>query len=985
MAATPQFEAATHSAGTGFVGRGRELDVFSEAFDRMLAGRRQVLTLAGEPGVGKTRLAEAFGNTAENQGAVVLWGRCFEEQGAPPYWPWVQILREFVDASSVSELRRLVGSHANRLVALVPELASILGLAENSATTTPDAGQARFLAFDAISRMLRRAAEQVPIVLIIDNAHWSDKPSLALLEHASRELAKSRVLIVCTYRDTEIGRDNPLLETLGIFGAGNSVARLRLTGLEREAIAALAELVLGKSLLPDIVAEIDQQTDGNPLFVIELLKVLIDESRHAGVEPIEVRVPEGVREAIGRRLSGLSDTVNHLLRVASVFGRHFEEQPLVQVAAMEIEVVLAGLDSAAAAGFVEFDSTRNSRRFTHALIRETLYDEIPTPDRLRLHGLAGDALASLDPEPRQQSLSQIAHHYFEAAPLGNVGKAVDFAIRAGHEAMRLDAYEVALAQYDRVIRLSEQHALDGPAKRQAVLWKSRALLGTGDICNATDILMESIGDGSTIEDAEWLADIATQWAFLQADEMQVRQLPVLRHLLELLRDDDNAARAKVMSALALAERTLGNVSQVQSRINESIAIARRVGDAQALRHCLRSAMLALAGNPATLETRLALGAEFIAQTPAGDNCEWLAQASYQQAFNLLEAGRIDELENLLDNYERLDAASIGLHEHRTRSFRVMLALLRGEYSGLEEKLEELRETGRKTVRNIAEGVYGAQMFALQRDLGGLGEFVPLIESFAAAPAQKAWTPGLMICLAETGDLDAARREFERLAHNGFQSIPADDLRLTTLIYCAETCCLLDDAEAAGQLVPLLEPHAGTFASHPTVACFGSTDLYLGMLCAITGDNDNAQQYFAAAIRANTAARAWPWLARSNYQFGRFLGSSDDAESRRTAEQLLREAEQLAGDLGMEGLTAEIGKALRGDQSGDVYPDGLTAREIDVLRLMAIGRSNKDIGKVLSISLNTVATHVRNILVKTECANRTEAAGYASRNQLVDTR
>lgn len=314
----------------------------------------------------------------------------------------------------------------------------------------------------------------------------------------------------------------------------------------------------------------------------------------------------------------------------------------------------------------------------------------------------------------------------------------------------------------------------------------------------------------------------------------------------------------------------------------------------------------------------------------------------------------------------------------------MLALLRGEYAGLEEKLEALRQTGRKTVRNIAEGVYGAQMFALQRDRGGLGEFLPLIESFAAAPRQKAWIPGLMICLAETGKLDAARAELERLAHNGFRNIPADDLRLTTLIYCAETCCLLDDAGTARQLLSLLQPYAGTFASHPTVACFGSTDLYLGMLCATAGDLEDAQQFLKTAIRANTSARAWPWLARSQYQFGRLLRSVENKEARKTAEHFLREAEQLAGSLGMEGLADDIGKVLRGDQSGDVYPDGLTAREVDVLRLIAIGRSNKDIGKVLSISLNTVATHVRNILVKTECANRTEAAGYASRNQLVDT-
>jgi DNA-binding CsgD family transcriptional regulator len=338
---------------------------------------------------------------------------------------------------------------------------------------------------------------------------------------------------------------------------------------------------------------------------------------------------------------------------------------------------------------------------------------------------------------------------------------------------------------------------------------------------------------------------------------------------------------------------------------------------------------------------------------------------------------------LLDSYERLDAARIGLHEHRTRSFRVMLALLRGEYQGLDEKLDELRKVGRKTVRNIAEGVYGAQMFALQRDLGKLAELAPLVEAFTAAPGQKAWTPGLMICLAEIGKLDAARRELERLAEDGFDKIPADDLRLTTLIYCAETCCILDDAGYARQLLPLLMPYSGTFACHPTVVCFGSTDHYLGMLSATVGDLEAAQQFFETATRANTSARAWPWLARSYYQFARTLRSVGDEETRRRAERFLREGEQLAGSLGMEGLAANISRQLRGDESGKSYPDGLTVREVDVLRLIAIGRSNKDIGKVLSISLNTVATHVRNILVKTECANRTEAAGYANRHQLID--
>jgi DNA-binding CsgD family transcriptional regulator len=414
-------------------------------------------------------------------------------------------------------------------------------------------------------------------------------------------------------------------------------------------------------------------------------------------------------------------------------------------------------------------------------------------------------------------------------------------------------------------------------------------------------------------------------------------------------------------------------------------MARRLGDVEIQCDCLRSAFYGLNGDPSTLELRLKLGDEFIRIAPAGNQNERSAEATYQQGLNLVEAGRIDELVRLLDAYEGLKASRIGLHEHRVKTLRVVVALLRGEYPGLEQRIRDLREVGRKTREQDADGVYGAQMFALSRDLGSLGELAPVIERFAASPANRAWTPGLLMALVEIDRVDAVKAHLERLAADRFAEIPKDDLRATSLAFCAEACAKLGDAECARQLYELLLPHSGTFLSHPTAVCFGAAELFLGMLAATMGELADARRAFETAIKANTAARAWPWVARSCYQYARALGQSEQQDDRARANELLREAGQLADSFGMKGLAADVDRLLRGHDAGEVYPDALTAREVDVLRLIAIGRSNKDIGKVLSISLNTVATHVRNILTKTDCANRTEAAAYASRNDLIESR
>src|ERR1700719_26947 len=413
------------------LGRSRELDVFQTAFDHMLAGRRGLVLISGEPGIGKTRCAEALADLAEDQGALVLWGRCREEAGAPPYWPWVQILRGYVDASSLDEVRLNMGAAVKDIAALVPELLDSSHATQLTRDVATDSSPARFRTFDAIRQFFHQAAQQVPIILVLDDLHWADAPSLSLLEFLSQELLRVRLLIVATYRDGDASRKTPLQNALGGLGRDSDVERVQLGGLSQTGIGEVAERLCDLSLSDSALKMIYQQTDGNPLFAIELIKVIIDENAGAAIATMPARIPAGVHETIFRRLTRLSEQCNELLCAASVYGRQFTARDLAAIMDEDVQRILTVLEPAVQAGIVQADAdTSGTYLFTHALIRETIYEDLPACDRLRLHGRAGDALAGVHCAHLEPALTRIAHHYHEAAPLGYADKAVAYALRA---------------------------------------------------------------------------------------------------------------------------------------------------------------------------------------------------------------------------------------------------------------------------------------------------------------------------------------------------------------------------------------------------------------------------------------------------------------------------------------------------------------------------------------------------------------------------
>ncbi|HEX2792015.1 MAG TPA: AAA family ATPase [Steroidobacteraceae bacterium] len=964
------------------VGRARELDVFRTAFNRMLGGRRQLLLISGEPGIGKTCCAEALADVAEDQGALVLWGRCHEEAGAPPYWPWVQILRAYVDASSLDEVRLTMGAAANDIAALVPELVDISHRTHSAAGAMGDANIARFRVFDAVRQFFHQATRQVPITLVLDNLHWADAPSLSLLEFLCQELLRGRLLIVGTYRDGEASAKSPLMSTLGCLRRDVDTERVHLTGLSRTAIGEVAEHLCEVSLSEPALKMIYQRTDGNPLFAIELIKVLIDESAGGEIGAMPTRIPAGVHETIGRRLIRLSDACNELLSVAAVHGRQFTVREIAATTGKHVQRVLTGLEPAVQTGIVQSNAdTSGSYQFTHALIRDTIYENLPAVDRLRLHARAGDALVSVHAANLESALSRIAHHYYAAAALDDNDKAVSFALQAADSAVRMYAYDDALLHYDHVIEMLERGGLI-PDERlaRAYILKGSALYQLGHAHHSMEVLLGAV-NRTRVLGIDLLVDALMLLAMSSRHLEQQHFVPLLERALALLPVADSVARAKALATLSFAQRASLDNSRTQLLVDGAVAMAGRCCDAAARCACYVLAAMALRGIPENLQRRLLLGGEYINVARSTGSVDLVAEAYHWQALNYFESGQLEELEQLLGHYDGLSAARFGLHQYHTGANRVTLALLRGEWADLETRMEALLQIGTKTRRDDADGVNGAQMFALNRDLGRLHALAPRITKIAADATARIWEPGLMLICAETGLLSEASRIFERLAGQEFRAISRDDMYVTCLVFCAETCCALTDAARAAMLFQLLLPYTRQTANHPTAVCFGAADLYLGMLAGCANWPDPAREHFDRALALNRAMRAWPFLARTLFRYGAFLITRPTEAERRLGLRQLHEAEQLARRLEMARLVIDIDAVLHSRDRGVTFPDELTAREVEVLRLLALGRTNKDVSLVLAISLNTVATHVRNILNKTQCANRTEAAAYAIRHGL----
>jgi class 3 adenylate cyclase/tetratricopeptide (TPR) repeat protein len=897
---------AEHPDQVAFIGRDSERSLLGAALDNALGGQGQLVLIAGEAGIGKTRIAEELCVDARAREARVVWGRCHEGEGAPAYWPWRQALRAYA-AGRQPALPVEFGEAMVELAELVPELVGAQGQPRPAAALDPE--MARFRLFDAMSTSLRSASAETGLVVVLDDLHWADRASLLLLEFMARELADSRLLLVGTYRDVEVDRRHRLSSTLAELYRQPVTSFLTLGGLDQDEVSRFICNVAGIDPADDLVAAVHGQTEGNPYFVSEVVRLLVAENRLETSGLLAAGVPEGIRHVIGRRLNQLSEAANSTLSVAAVQGRDFDLAVVARAGSQPDEAVLDQLEEATAARLVaEVGSKPGRFRFAHALVRETLYEELPPRLRRQLHERVGTALAEHHAADLEAHLAELAHHHWQAARPGHATQALDYARRAGDRAMTVLAYEEAAAHYERAVQaLDLQGSTDQNRRCELLLALGAARMAAGEVAAARVQYERAAALAKQLRAGEQLAQAAfglgVEFTAGIVDDLEVR---LLEEALEVLGAADSTLRARVLARLAKGLQTSPQQDRRARLSDQAVAMARRTGDPATLATVLYERHLAT-WTPGNLEDRLALSTEVVhlAQT-SGDRVLALRGRGFLMA-NLLELGDMPALRRELAIYERTAQELRQLHFlWHIPMFRAGQEVLHGRFDEAERLAQDALVLGRRARDPVAPIYFGIVLTQLRWDQGRLPELEASIrDSVDRYPANLGWQATLTLMLWDAGRREEARSRFERLAAVDFAGVPSNHLWTSQLAILAIVCHGLADATRASRLYQLLLPYAdhNVLVARLPLVSPGSVSHYLGMLAAAMSRWDDAASHLEAAMRVHERMDALPLLARSRFHYAHALVGRGRPDDQGRAEEHLASARTIARQLGMPRLAA----------------------------------------------------------------------------------
>ncbi len=968
-----------------FVGRAAELEKLRTLMPRSEGERRRVALLAGEPGAGKSRLVREFAVRAATDGALVLYGAC-DAVVRTPYGPFVEALDRLVRVTEVAELRTALGG-GGELTRLLPDLPALVGELPEPAEADPDTERHRL--HTAVADLLGNVSRQRPVLLVLEDGHWADAPTLLLLRHLARSAWSARLLLLVTFRDTEADVPGELAETLADLRRSDDVVRMRLSGLSGAEVSDLVRRAAGSDPDPELhelATTIHDLTGGNAFLVCELWRALVE----TGIVEVgggQVRVtrplnelgtPESVREVVSQRLSRLGPRTIDLLELAAVAGPEFELEPVRCAAGLAEPELLAALEEAVGSGMIEeLPSQRLAWRFTHEIVRRALYDRLSRLRRAELHLRVGEALEGAGGDS-DRALADLAHHFGAAAPFGGAERAIDYNLRAASAASAALAFDDAGMHLRTAIGIGIQ----GEHERADVLLElGSASHRAGKATDALEAFASAAEIARALDSPELLAlaAIGYEEACWRPGVASRDAIELLEEALAAVGEESDELRIGLLAGLARALVFGGEPERGAIVRGNAVALARRHEDRAGLAKVLVRSYWARGTTP--LEEILSM------LTEGRDLAEELGDAEAHTeamawrvptfvALGDLESARV-EVAVLREMAER--TAQPFMH-HVAEHCGSAIALCDGKLAEAEAMAGRSHDWGRLLTGRDAPGTHGIQMFGVRREQGRLAELAPAVRILAGDPDREGpWRPGLVAALVELGMEDEARRELSRLAAEGIDGFRSS-LWLATLTYLTDACAALGDEAMAAIVYPELEPFAGTnvMIGH-LVACYGTADRYLGMLAATLGEPGRATEHFERALEQNRGMGASTWVAQTAYEYGRFLlgrgrGARDEAEA------LLGEAAALAERIGMDGLLGKI-RSLGVPAPGAGLPGGLSPREAQILELAARGLSNREIGEELSISEHTAANHIRSILRKTDCANRTEAASYAHRHGL----
>jgi hypothetical protein len=885
------------------VGRARELTAIATAMTAARRGTARAVHLVGEPGIGKTTLAEHAAALASEQGWVVAWGRTWNAGAAAPYWLWQQVLGSLARTPSVSG--RVHPATVAWLVDLVPELA---GATKVPPAPVLDPDRARLALQRAVMHVLGAAAADRPLLVVLDDVHDADAASLALATLVCRSLPDSRLLVLTTQLPVGPASEATIV---GLLGQLNRQGALVPVGpLDLAAVAAQATALTGTQPPAEEVAWLHRASGGNPFFVDQLVRWSATRER-TGL-PDQLPVSAAVREVVSERLDGLGGDARQVVTVAAVAGDEVDQEVLATVAGLPPGRFADALGEAVAAGILRRRlSEQPSCGFVHALLREAARAEVGTQVRRALHLEIAAALEALPGRPGR--LAEVAHHYRAALPAGDPQVMVDRTVAAGEAALRVFAHEAAVAQCTAGLTALGSYGSGGPVRQ----WRARLLgvLGearryAGDLVGSRRTLLDAHALAAGAGDPVLAAEAAMRMPRLTRFMVPDRELEsMLTGALEGLGDAAPALRARLLARHAVVAE---DAEDRQARSDQAVEAARAAGDAGLLAEVL-SARLYVQWAPETAAERLAISTEIIELAVRTGDARRELDGHMWRLIALLEFGRVAEAEAELDRYERL-AERLGLPEFLffARSRRATFATLRGRFHDAEQLARAAYDLALEAGLPDAANVFGSQlaMVATARGRNPLDE-MPELEAVQDVP----------LVIQAYGLLAAGRREQARaLLPAGLEGTdpgwvlgPARSIYLAMV---AEVAYRLGDADAARWVRDQLIGHADRFVvAAGAVGCAGAVSRLLG-LCALTLEQlDDAVRWLRQAVASNRRIGAAPFLARAQAELAIALRRRGRAGDAQKARQLLAEAASAAAELGMSVLTREIAGLRAADTEG----------------------------------------------------------------------
>jgi class 3 adenylate cyclase/tetratricopeptide (TPR) repeat protein len=897
---------------SSFVGRDKERSRLADAWRSAAAGERRVVLVAGEPGIGKTRLAAELGREAHAQGALVLYGRCDEDLGAP-YQPWVHALGHYASLAAPDELKRLLSEGGAEIARIVPEVMRRLPGLEVPAASDPES--ARFALFESIDALLAAASRGAPILVVLDDLHWADKPSLVLLRHVIRSQRDAALLVVATYRETDLSRTHPLAEVLADLRRESRVERVLLRGLDR---ADLAALVASRAQQEPLHTE----TEGNPFFVEEVLRHLVETGalrregdRWTGGPISALGIPESVRDVIGRRLSRLSDAANRALGVAAVIGRDFDVALVEAVGGLVGDALLDAMDEALRARLVRETEVHGRLSFSHALVRQTLYEELGTLRRVKLHWQIGEAIERRHADAIDEHLSALAYHFGEGAASGDPLRSVDWSLRAGAQAAALVAHEEALAHYRHALATLDQADLPDPERRyEALMGVGRAAIMLGDLT----LLSSSLYPAARLAKAQGWVDRQARATVEAASFVRDEALygPELVELIDealaALPPGDSRERAMLTARKGMHDLLRRTQLDAHASVDEAIEMARRLGEDEALSVVLNVKVMLLFGTPRVAEMER-IGREFEEMAARVGDLRRVALAQRAPVYRALALGRRDEFEARLTDVR---AASNAARSSSALYFPVfwdaMTALAEGRFDDAKGFAAKARDLVRRDPG--FDFFYAGHVGARRFEQGREGDVIPGLVRFLEGGGEWRQTQRAMLAnaLAAVGRSEEARREIAVLRGADWAGLPRDWGLPLALRHLSEAVARLGASDAARTLEPLAAPYGGQLlVPYNGFQLEGAGDRALALCAATSGRLDEADALYAKALALEDGFRAPALAARTRYWWARALVERDASSDREHARARAVESLETARRFGMASLARDA-EALVGE-------------------------------------------------------------------------